>query len=248
MTSHKEQPAVDTGAEKIARQIEKLEKRAAACRQTHNDFMAAEFEEYAASLRSLATHPAEPAGMELETTAEERERLALVADYHITVPLVRDIDRLLRDNACLRARAEKAEAALEQPVSDETWHLGAMNDALFIINKPPRPSNDEVWHDRPDGPTLFLRTHPLSEKDARQIIDAHNATVTRLSTQLRDARARGKGMEEALLDISRVGRRTEQRRVGDAFSSDGYDEIETVSEEAKIADAALSRPEGSAST
>lgn len=28
------------------------------------------------------------------------------------------------------------------------WYVGAMNDALFVIDKPPRPSNDDVHPDR----------------------------------------------------------------------------------------------------
>jgi len=116
MTSHKEQPAVDTSAEKIARQIEKLEKRAAACRQTHNDFMAAEFEEYAASLRSLAAHPAEPAGtagIELETTAEERERWAAGYGGHALAMLARDFVRLSTQLRDAQARGKGMEEALK---------------------------------------------------------------------------------------------------------------------------------------
>lgn len=56
----------------------------------------------------------------------------------------------------------------------ERWYLGAMNDGLFIINTPPRPSTDDIWHDRPDGPTLVLNVVALSQEQAQAIVDAHN--------------------------------------------------------------------------
>ena len=54
-----------------------------------------------------------------------------------------------------------------------TWYLGAMNDACFIIDTPPRPSTDDVWHERPDGPTIVLG--PIGQELGRQIVAAHNA-------------------------------------------------------------------------
>lgn len=59
--------------------------------------------------------------------------------------------------------------------SNNQWHVGAMNDALFIINTKPRPSNDDVWYERPDGPTMVLKADGLSIEDAQAICDAHNA-------------------------------------------------------------------------
>lgn len=55
------------------------------------------------------------------------------------------------------------------------WYLGAMNDALFIIDAQPRPSNDYVIHDRKDGPELVIPVHGLSDKQAQAIVDAHNS-------------------------------------------------------------------------
>lgn len=57
------------------------------------------------------------------------------------------------------------------------WQLGSMNDGLFIIDTQPRPSTDEVWHDRPDGPTLVLNVVALTSEQAQAICDAHNADV-----------------------------------------------------------------------
>lgn len=57
------------------------------------------------------------------------------------------------------------------------WHLGAMNDGLFIIDRPPRPSTDDVWHERPDGPTLVLPVHGLPIHHAQSICNAHNASL-----------------------------------------------------------------------
>lgn len=83
------------------------------------------------------------------------------------------------------------------PTDAERWYLGAMNDGLFIINTPPRPSNDDVWHDRPDGPTLILSVTELPQPKAQAVVDAHNAafafpapTVERREESLEDIRAR----------------------------------------------------------
>lgn len=32
--------------------------------------------------------------------------------------------------------------------TQESWYVGAQNDALFIIDKPPRPSNDDINPDQ----------------------------------------------------------------------------------------------------
>jgi len=50
----------DPSAEKIAKQIARLENRAEACRLTHNNTMAEEFEGYADTLRLLAAKPEFP--------------------------------------------------------------------------------------------------------------------------------------------------------------------------------------------
>lgn len=72
----------------------------------------------------------------------------------------------------------RARLATLPPVAAEgeakRWHLGAMNDGLFIINAPPRPSTDDTWPDRPDGPTMVLNVTELSEAKAQAIVDAHN--------------------------------------------------------------------------
>lgn len=64
------------------------------------------------------------------------------------------------------------------------WHLGALNDGFFIINESPRPSNDDAWHDRPDGPTLVLNVTDLPDWKAKHIIDAHNAAIAALTRPL----------------------------------------------------------------
>lgn len=71
-----------------------------------------------------------------------------------------------------------------------TWYLGSMNDGLFIINTPPRPSTDDVWFDRPDGPTLVLNVVALSEERAQAIVDAHNFEVEAAYKKGRDDEAR----------------------------------------------------------
>jgi hypothetical protein len=57
------------------------------------------------------------------------------------------------------------------------WYLAAMNDGLFIIDQPPRPSNDHPWHDRPDGPGLAIPLGAMQQRDALAIVEAHNAAI-----------------------------------------------------------------------
>lgn len=52
-----------------------------------------------------------------------------------------------------------------------------------------RPSTDDVWHDRPDGPTLILKLDGLSPEAAKAIVDAHNATVRAVSDHMASCRA-----------------------------------------------------------
>ena len=69
----------------------------------------------------------------------------------------------------------KARAALAATPAGERWYLSSMNDGFFIINTPPRPSTEDVWHDRSDGPTLVIPIHEMDQKVAQKICDAHNA-------------------------------------------------------------------------
>jgi hypothetical protein len=62
------------------------------------------------------------------------------------------------------------------------WYVGSMNDCVFIINKPPRPSTDEVWHDRPDGPEVICKIGPSAQDEANaalivSAVNAHAALV-----------------------------------------------------------------------
>lgn len=71
------------------------------------------------------------------------------------------------------------------------WHLASMNDGLFIIDTPPRPSNDNIWHERLNGPSVVLNVTELSLKKALVVVEAHNSRVEELERQLAD-------MEEVL--------------------------------------------------
>jgi hypothetical protein len=74
------------------------------------------------------------------------------------------------------------------------WHLGAMNDATFIINKPPFPAPDDT------GPYLASNgpksvSGAIDDGNGKLIVDAHNAvvaekdaTIARLSAELAAAR------------------------------------------------------------
>jgi hypothetical protein len=62
------------------------------------------------------------------------------------------------------------------------WHLGSMNDGLFIIDSLPRPSNDYVYEERQNGPSVVLKVSGLSNADAQAVCDAHNAALSRNSS------------------------------------------------------------------
>lgn len=61
--------------------------------------------------------------------------------------------------------------------ADERWYLASMNDGLFIINRPPRPSNDGGPGDVPNAPTLVLPISGLAEERASDIVNAHNTAL-----------------------------------------------------------------------
>lgn len=69
------------------------------------------------------------------------------------------------------------------------WYLGAMNDALFIIDGPPRPSNDDVVHERGANAIVPGVVGAAREAYAKAIVDAHNEIVDRLTRELAAAQA-----------------------------------------------------------
>ena len=69
------------------------------------------------------------------------------------------------------------------PAALREWHLGAMNDGLFIIDAPPRPSTDDIVHDREDGPTMILNVTDLPEAKAQAVVNAHNAAIHALAAK-----------------------------------------------------------------
>lgn len=64
-----------------------------------------------------------------------------------------------------------------EKMREALWYVGAQNDALYIINSKPRPSNDDQWNDSPHGPTMALLVAGLTQEQAQAICDAHNSTV-----------------------------------------------------------------------
>lgn len=252
MTSHKEQPAVDTSAEKLLA----LAGRVRSYLNLQGGIqLTTLLQDCDATLRSLAAHPAEP---ELSELAKEVlpiidpylpadvYRIFETIDCHCNViredaPAVGDeaqcIRLGIREALALlnseRARAEKAEAALKQPVSDEEVERVAqqcMGRALFLRE---RYGTGEIKTPELLGGAAFLLRRLVRERDA-------------LSTQLRDAQARGKGMEEALT-AERAAIEAEARRYAGHYTegSDGRNTFLMLA--SWIADrAALSRPEGSA--
>jgi hypothetical protein len=84
------------------------------------------------------------------------------------------------------------------PATLRAWHLGAMNDGLFIIDAPPRPSTDDIFPDREDGPTLILNVTDLPHAKAQAIVDAHNATLSAITAAGYEIRPRAYTAGESL--------------------------------------------------
>jgi hypothetical protein len=90
-----------------------------------------------------------------------------------------------------------------------SWHIGTMNDGLFIINAPSRPSNDDVWHERPDGPTVILNVTELPAEKAVKIVEVMNR-ISGLASPSPIPEAPGvreetdaAGLEEIIADLRR---------------------------------------------
>lgn len=128
--------------------------------------------------RPAPTVSGEPvAYADLHGTSDEarwRSIVRKVLEHHKIVDGVVTADLVSAILAAAPARAEVL----------EEWHLGSMNDGLFIINTPPRPSTDDQWHDRPDGPTVVLNVTDLSAKKAQAVVDAHNTAIRALGEKL----------------------------------------------------------------
>ncbi len=88
----------------------------------------------------------------------------------------------------------------------QKWYLGSMNDGLFIINQPPRPSTDEQFHEREDGPSMVLNVSGIDPQLAYEIVSAHNLSLAEQRLEADRLRSRIMELEKAL--ASRVGSRS----------------------------------------
>lgn len=87
-----------------------------------------------------------------------------------------------RMEALLRWTAQAAQTLLQIQVDaegpptpsagEEKWYVGAQNDGLFIIDQPPRPSNDYI---NPDLHVNVVRAvSDIGLQAAQRICDEHN--------------------------------------------------------------------------
>jgi len=70
------------------------------------------------------------------------------------------------------------------PTNNRGWYLGAMNDGLFIIDVPPRPSTDDLHHEPADYdriPRFTLNCNGMRREQAEAIVAAHNTVVSEMS-------------------------------------------------------------------
>lgn len=57
------------------------------------------------------------------------------------------------------------------------WYLASKNSGLFIIDRPPRPSDDYENHN--SEPPMVLNVTRLTREQAEEIVAAHNAAIDR---------------------------------------------------------------------
>ena len=70
-----------------------------------------------------------------------------------------------------------------------------MNDALFIIDKPPMPAPDDTGpYEMPNGPKPISAA--IDERNGELIVAAHNATIATLTAALEEARGALEPFEE----------------------------------------------------
>lgn len=92
-----------------------------------------------------------------------------------------------------------------------------------------------LWRIKRSGDTDDEIARDLLSVDAAYIAACDPSTILALIEEKRRLR-------EALEKIVEVGTHTENRRIGDAYSADGWDRYTIESEEAEIARAALAEP------
>jgi outer membrane murein-binding lipoprotein Lpp len=143
----------------MTRLIEIAERKAPMSDEPTTETILAQMDDVSAGIDKLQARIAE---LEAERDAARAARRAADSECAAT----------MRDLATRTAERDALARRL-----GERWYIGAMNDGRFIINTPPRPSTDEVWHDRPDGPSLVLNVVALSAEHAQAIVDAHNASL-----------------------------------------------------------------------
>lgn len=73
-------------------------------------------------------------------------------------------------------RSESSPHVVAEPVANR-WYLGSLNDGLFIINRCPTPNATDFPPHDDYGPDVVLNVVALTEKQAQEIVDAHNATL-----------------------------------------------------------------------
>jgi hypothetical protein len=71
------------------------------------------------------------------------------------------------------------------------WHLGSLNDGLFIVNRRPTPCGTDLAAGAPNGDpaTVVLNITELPDAKAQAIVDAHNAAVEAFAGLVEAAKA-----------------------------------------------------------
>lgn len=106
------------------------------------------------------------------------------------------------------------------------WHIGAMNDGLFIIDVPPSPAGTDVPpRISSNGPLMVLNVVALTQERVQAIVDAHNAVVDERN-KLRAALVRMVDCDDpeqlrGMLEVSKAARAL-------AMLARDKEEIETV--------------------
>jgi len=113
----------------------------------------------------------------------------------------------------------------------QKWYAGAKNDACFIINTPPRPSNDVVWHETPHGPSMVLACQELTPDKCQAIIDQHNNEI---ETGARHFAAADEMRGQALLELGLMQNERDSLITNAAYHEEAYKNAQTYIEKLRV--------------
>lgn len=95
---------------------------------------------------------------------------------------------------------------MSERITNEKWYVGAMNDALFIINEPPRPSPVDYHNPELRTKVIAKVSEPHQEGWTREEYEAH-ANLLAAAPELREFVWKYLDSESTTSDLDREAKR-----------------------------------------